>query len=193
MAKLKTTSIVLAVCLLGAGAAWAAKDGDGDRDRHGWRDGPEFAAKHAEMCKDLYAREVGRTAYLEARLQLTAAQQSLFDTWKNVVLANAGERSKSCTAMTSPAQRPSILDMMQHEQMRLQARLAALQAEMPALTALYQSLSPEQQRAFMADSRGRGPHERFGHDHDEHDGSPHDGPPHDGPRDGGADHPDDGA
>ena len=187
MAKLKATSIVLAVGLLGAGAAIAANDG-GDRDHHGWRDGPDFAAKHAEMCKDLYARDVGRTAYLEARLQLTAAQQPLFETWKNIVLANAGERSKSCAAMTPPTQRPSILDMMQHEQMRLQDRLAALQAEMPALTALYQSLSPEQQRAFMADGRGRGPHGRFGREHGEDDG-----PPHDGPHDRGPDHPDNGA
>jgi hypothetical protein len=188
MAKLKTTSIVLAVALLGAGAAWAAKDADGDRDHHGWRNSPDFAAMHAEMCKDLYAREVGRTAYLEARLQLTAAQQPLFETWKNVVLANAGERSKTCAAMTPPAQRPSMLDMMQHEQTRLEARLAALQAEVPALTALYQSLSPEQQRAFMADGHGRGPHGHFDHEHGEHDG-----PPHDGPRDGAPDRRDDGA
>jgi len=188
MAKLRTASIVFAVALLGAGAAWAAKDAGGDRDRHDWRNSPDFAARHAEMCKDLYAREVGRTAYLEARLQLTPAQEPLFETWKNVVLANAGERSKTCAAMTPPVQWPSFLDMMQHEETRLQARLGALQAEMPALTSLYQSLSPEQQRAFMADGRGRGPRGRFGREH-----GGHDGPPRDGPHDGGPDRPDDGA
>ena len=187
MAKLKTTSIVLAVGLLAGGAAWAAKDADGDRD-HGWRNAPDFAAMHAEMCKDLYAREVGRAAYLEARLQLTATQQPLFETWKNVVLANAGERSKTCAAMSPPAQPPSIVEVMQHEQTRLEARLAAVQAEMPALSALYQALSPEQQRALMADGHGRGPHGHFGHERGEHDG-----PAHDGPRDDGPDRPDDGA
>ncbi len=184
MAALKTTSIVFVAALLGAGAAWAGKDADGDRDHHGWRDRPDFAAMHGEMCKDLYARAVGRMAYLEARLQLTSAQQPLFETWKNVVMANAGERSKACAAMMPPPAPPSILDAMQHEQAMLQARLSALQAEMPALTAFYQSLSPEQQRALMAE--GRGPHGHFGHErgeHGEHDG-PHDGPP---------DHPDDGA
>src|SRR5215469_1066416 len=125
MAKLKTASIAFAVALLGAGAAWAARDGDGDRDRHDWRNAPDFAARHAEMCKDLYAREVGRTAYLEARLQLTPAQQPLFETWKNVVLANAGERSKTCASMTPPAQPPSIVEMMRLEQARLEGRLAA--------------------------------------------------------------------
>jgi len=188
MAKLRTASIVFAVALLGAGAAWAAKDAGGDRDRHDWRNSPDFAARHAEMCKDLYAREVGRTAYLEARLQLTPAQEPLFETWKNVVLANAGERSKACAAMTPPVQWPSFLDMMQHEETRLQARLGALQAEMPALTSLYQSLSPEQQRAFMTDGRGREPRGRFGREH-----GGHDGPPRDGPHDGGPDRPDDGA
>lgn len=178
MAKLTTIGIALAI-LMGSGAALGAANlgDDGHRDRHAWRDSPQFAQMHEEMCKDLYAREVGRAAYLEARLQLTASQSPLFQTWKNIVLANADERSKSCAAMTPPTTRPSVVEMMQYEQTRLEARLAALQAEMPALTALYQSLTPEQQKAFAFD----GPGGRGRHGHFEHHGMDGHGPDDHGP------------
>lgn len=184
MAKFKTFGIALAI-LMGSGAALGAANSgdDGHRDRHAWRNSPEFAEMHQQMCKDLYAREVGRTAYLEARLQLTAQQAPLFQSWKSVVLANADERSKACMAMTPPTSQPSAIDRMQHEQTRLEARLAALQAEMPALSALYQSLSPDQQKAFAFDGRGRGRHGHFGH----HDMDGH------GPDDHGPDGKPDGA
>jgi hypothetical protein len=137
----------LALSAFIAPAALADNDQDGKRHDH---DGhkPDFAAMHAFMCKDRYAHAIGRTAYLEAKLSLSTQQQSLFDAWKGAVLSSAQSEASTCAAEARPDMRPDALARMNHMEAHLQARLAALQTELPPLTALYQSLSPEQKRAF---------------------------------------------
>jgi hypothetical protein len=124
---------------------------------------------HSEMCQDRYAHEAARTAYVEARLSLTDPQQKLFADWKNVVLEDAGARAKSCAAFAPPSSPPDLLARMAREQEMLKDRLASLQAQMPALTALYQSLSPEQKEAFDHGEMHGGHGGWFGHGHGDHD------------------------
>ena len=121
---------------------------DDDHAARGRPDATEFSAIHTQFCKDRYARQAGRMAYLEARLSLTPSQQPLFAAWKDAVLQTAQTRANTCISDTRPEKPENMLAREAREETRLEARLTALQAEKPALTALYQSLSDEQKRAF---------------------------------------------
>jgi hypothetical protein len=109
------------------------------------------AAWHKQMCTDRYARNVGRVAYIEAKLSLTDNQRPLFDGWKQSVLGPAKSRESECLArqphMGGHADR-SVIERQAWMQQRLQHRLADLTAEQPSLKALYDSLSPEQKQVF---------------------------------------------
>ena len=163
---------VLAAGLLGAAAAYA-ESGDGDRHRARTEMAhPDFAAFHRTMCADRYAREVGRMAYLEARLELSDAQHPLFDAWKAAVLGTAKTGEDACVAHQPPdfEHPPSIVDREAHERDRLTTQLAALDAEKPSLDTLYASLSADQKKALDAPEDGgrmmmRDRHEGFGEDH----------------------------
>lgn len=127
----------------------------------------QMAAWHAQMCKDRYARRAGRMAYLEAALSITDAQRGAFDQWRNLELSAAKAHSDACLAHKAPmmdGHQPSIVERQAMMEKRLQDRLAGLQAERPALEALYASLTPEQKKLF--DHMGG----RFGHRHDGHFG-----------------------
>jgi hypothetical protein len=135
----------------------------GGRDMH--MPGPvEMAAHMKQMCQDRYAREVGRMAYLEARLNLSQTEQPLFARWKDVKLDIAKRRSTDCGqrpahqdhAQSSPVER------MSREEDVLKKRLANLDAERPVLAALYGALTPAQREmlkprhAMMARGMGHG-------------------------------------
>jgi hypothetical protein len=104
------------------------------------------AAEIKQICEDRYAREVGRMAYLETRLDLNQAEQPLFARWKDVELDVAKRRSADCgqrmvrddQRMGNPAAR------MGREADMLKKRLADLDAERPVLAALYEALTPGQ-------------------------------------------------
>jgi hypothetical protein len=113
---------------------------------------------HAEFCKDHLARAAGRMAYLETRLSLTPAQQPLFATWRDAVLQGSQARAEACAHAGRPDEQPDLLTRRAREEERLKQRLAAMDAQTPALTALYQSLSPEQKRVL--DHAGRRLHHR---------------------------------
>ena len=177
MSKYWTVIPLVAVGLLGATIAVAQV-----RDRHGHDgrlDGADSAAWHQERCTDRYAHIVGMIAYLETRLALTDAQRPAFEAWKSVVLASAKSREAACAAhMPDAGQPPTILDREAREEMMLKARLVALDAELPALKALYQGLSPEQKSVF---DHPRGHHEG-GEEHDgDHGGRHGHGSDEDGP------------
>lgn len=109
------------------------------------------------MCQDMYARQVGELAYMGAKLNLTAAQASLFERWKQVQSDIAKRRQGECAARIAARAKdrmPSMIDRMAREQQMLKSRLADLDAERPALTALYNALSPTQKRQFQP--RGEG-------------------------------------
>ncbi len=147
----------------GAEIELAANDRPPPRGPRGDRDGPRgpmSAERLQQMCGELYARQTGQLAYLETRLELTAAQRPQFQRWKDVKLASAKRRTDACTqasqsraAMKDPAERPSPADRMAREETMLKQRLADIQAERPALEALYNGLSPEQ-KASLGNRRG---------------------------------------
>jgi hypothetical protein len=137
--------------------------GPGGRDMHMPSPG-EMAAHMKQMCDDHYAREVGRMAYLEARLNLSSVEQPLFARWKGVKLDIAKRRSADCgqrTAHRDHVQR-SPVDRMSREEDMLKKRVADLDAERPVLAALYGALTPAQREmlrprhAMMAGDMGRG-------------------------------------
>lgn len=115
----------------------------------------DMAARMKRMCEDRYAREVGRMAYVETRLDLSQAQRPLFARWKQVKLDIAKRRGDDCAqrmaredgGMSSPIER------MSREADMLKKRLADLDAERPALAALYGALTPEQ-REELSPHRG---------------------------------------
>ena len=106
----------------------------------------DMAAHMKRMCEDHYAREVGRMAYLEARLKLTSAEQPLFARWKDASLDIAKRRSADCGQRVAQRDRKelNLVDRMGREEELLKKRIADLDAERPALAALYNALSPDQ-------------------------------------------------
>jgi len=115
----------------------------------------EMTAQFKQMCEDRYAREAGRMAYLEARLNLTASEQPLFARWKTVKLDIAKRDAADCGQhATRPDRRMSTpVERMSREQGMLKKRLADLDAERPVLASLYEALTPKQREAFSPDGR----------------------------------------
>jgi hypothetical protein len=136
----------------------------------GGRHRPDPAARHAEMCSDHLARESGRLAYLEAKLELTEAQKPLFGKWRQALLDSAAKHKAACLA--SPAGAGwggSILDRQAEEEQTLSLKLQSLQASHSALKALYEGLTPAQRQVLDRPEHGheghQGPdeHRSWGH------------------------------
>ena len=109
----------------------------------------EIAAHLKQMCEDGYAREAGALAYLDAKLELTAAQKPAFERWKQARLDIAKRRADTCATMERPrAERPGMVERMAMREEMLKRQLADIATERPALEAFYKTLSPEQQREF---------------------------------------------
>jgi hypothetical protein len=115
----------------------------------------EMTAQFKQMCEDHYAREAGRMAYLEARLNLTASEQSLFTRWKTVKLDIAKRGVAECGQHVAHRDRKisTPVERMGREQDMLKKRLADLDAERPALAALYDALTPKQREALSPNGR----------------------------------------
>jgi hypothetical protein len=107
-----------------------------------------YGVRRDQICKDLYARKVGELAFLEAKLSLNANQTPLFARWKQVSLDVAKQREGDCATPKHRAQarghRLSVVDRLALEEDLLKKRLSDIQAERPALTALYNVLTPAQ-------------------------------------------------
>lgn len=125
--------------------------------------GNAFMLKHhAEMCNNLYAHAVGKLAALEIELKLTASQKPLYERWRSVKLNHAKDHADKCATMTMPNRDMSIMDGLKLETAMLEARLADLKAQAPALQALVDSLNPDQQAIFKR-AAVHAMHERAGH------------------------------
>jgi hypothetical protein len=115
----------------------------------------EMTAQFKQMCEDHYAREAGRLAYLEARLTLTQAEQPLFARWKGIKLDVAKKHATDCGQQSARIDRKAStpVERMSREQDMLKKRLADLDAERPALAALYDALTPKQREALSGGHR----------------------------------------
>jgi hypothetical protein len=143
-----------------------ATDGTNMQPHHGQMPSPaEMAAWHAQRCNDHYARAAGQLAFVEAKLDITGAQRPLFDHWRDAVLQNAQAHKSECIAHPfTPGEHHSVLERTAMMEKHLESRLAALQAQQPALEALYQALSPQQKAEFDQSHHG------FRHGRDGHGG-----------------------
>lgn len=127
-----------------------------------------FATDPKQFCDDRYASEVGRMAYLETRLHLSDAEQPLFARWKDVRLAIAKRSAADCSAHTASSQDRDPVARMDREEAMLKQRLADLDAERPAFSALYTALAPDQrqslvpERAMIRFERGPTPSHEMG-------------------------------
>ena len=61
----------------------------------------DMAARMKQMCDDQVARETGRLAYLETRLDLTSSEQPLFQRWKDAVLGVSRRHTDQCNQQVS--------------------------------------------------------------------------------------------
>jgi LTXXQ motif family protein len=134
-----------------AGGQWGERGGSDEAGRGGWpmmrgmmmrrmmmRGDPQ------ERCVDRLARRAARRAYVEAKLNLTAEQRPLWDKVQSAAKADE-QRERQLCASLKPGAEPTILERMDRMQQFLATRLEALQSAKPAVQALYQALTPEQQ------------------------------------------------
>ena len=138
-----------------AGAPTTAIDGTPPRDGR--------MRGRGEMCENLFARKAGEIAFLEAKLQLNAAQQPLFARWKDISLDLAKRHEGDCSSRIERLRagaRPDMMEQLGREEEMLKARLADLPAERPSLAAHYASLTPTQKEEFARAAR-RGMGERL--------------------------------
>ncbi|HZQ40836.1 MAG TPA: Spy/CpxP family protein refolding chaperone [Rhizomicrobium sp.] len=117
-----------------------------------------------QFCQDIYAHKAGEMAFLEAKLQLNASQQPLFARWKGVSLDIAKRHEGDCSGrvqkVRAAGQRPDMMQRLDREEDMLKTRLADIQAERPALEALYGALNAAQKQEF-ARAAGYGMGERM--------------------------------
>jgi protein CpxP len=136
-----------------AGGPEAAGGGPEERERGGWpmMRGMMMHRMHGmmrrnpqEWCLDRLAHRAARRAYIGVKLNLTAEQQPLWDKVQSAAQSEEQQERQLCAAL-KPGAEPTVLDRMDRMQQLLQARLNALQSAKPAVQALYQALTPEQQ------------------------------------------------
>lgn len=120
-----------------------------------------FGPNLKQFCDDRYAGEVGRMAYLEARLQLSDSEQPLFGRWKDVRLDIAKRRAADCNTRIAGADqdRADPVTRMSRQETMLKQRIADIDTERPVFAALYAVLTPEQRTALEPERsfRERGP------------------------------------
>jgi hypothetical protein len=147
--------VMVALVAPGAMLAQNTPSGPARDEMRGMPGAAEMAARMKQMCDDHYAREVGRMAYLETRLNLTQPEQPLFARWKGVKLDIAKRRTADCGQRMAHRERKmsTPVERMSREQDMLKKRLADLDAERPVLAALYDTLTPQQREALSP--RGR--------------------------------------
>ncbi len=128
-------------------------------------DRPDFdrAAMHKTMCADMYAHQAARLTYIEAKLDLTAAQRPAWTKWQQARLDAAAKERTTCLAAEPKAEgRPTALEREARMEKFLTLKLQTLQATRPALETLYAELTPAQKDIFDHSDHERGGH---GHDH----------------------------
>lgn len=131
----------------GVGSGWGHGMGYGMRP--GWGHGMQAwqgagQADPQERCIDRLARRAARLAYIETKLDLTTAQQPLWDKLQQAADKEARQERELCNDLESSAPH-TLLDRVNHMERSLTVRLNGIKAAKPDLEALYKALSPEQQ------------------------------------------------
>jgi hypothetical protein len=104
---------------------------------------------------------------LSYRLDLTADQKPLFDTFREKALTTETSFADTCKA-NAPASskasnvKPDFLDRLKSRLAIDQARVTALNDVLPSFEALYNTLSDTQKAALLPQDRGMGPHGAMG-------------------------------
>lgn len=106
-----------------------------------------------ERCIDRLAWRAARRAYVETKLDLTAAQRPLWDKVQSAAQTEEQKERQLCAALKGAAA-PTVVDRMARMQQFLSARLDGLAAAKSAVEALYQALTPAQ-RAILDHPFGR--------------------------------------
>jgi hypothetical protein len=97
-----------------------------------------------ERCTERLAWRAAMRAYVEAKLDLTAEQRPLWDKVQSTAQAEEQKERQLC-ANLKPDAEPTLLERMDRMQQFLSTRLDGLQSAKPAVQALYQALTPDQQ------------------------------------------------
>jgi hypothetical protein len=162
MNRSRLLALALVAALVGAGGVIQAS-ADESTPAAGWHHKFDRAARAKDFCLEHFARSAGRLAYVEAKLRLTADQQPLWDKWQQAVAAGAQQERDDCLAsLPGDGARLTALDRDDRLQKMLSIKVDSLKAARPALTALYDSLTPDQ-RAIFDHPRPMGHHGGFGH------------------------------
>jgi len=101
-----------------------------------------------DICLEMYAHDAGRRAYLEARLELTADQKTLWDSWEEKIRALEIQRRSQCQSNQGNSPPPGALEADSAHTAALSMQLDAVKAARPALEALYHALNSTQQAVF---------------------------------------------
>ena len=112
---------------------------------HGWGRWANVSPQQA--CVDRIARHAGFVTAIGFKLNLTDAQKPLWDKVVAATQAAQANEAKTCAVLPASADdrgKMTIIDRLNHRQAMMQAQLQGLQQSMPAVQALYQTLSPEQ-------------------------------------------------
>lgn len=126
---------------------------------------PKFNPR--DMCLNRVAHRAGNRAYLKARLDLKPEQTSAWNAFEKAA-DEAGAKDKArCAALpTEVTTPPKFTERMTMREAWMKARLESFEAVKPSLTALYATLTPEQQALFdrpmMGGPRRHGWHGRHG-------------------------------
>jgi hypothetical protein len=93
-------------------------------------------------CIDRLAWRAARRAYVETKLDLSAAQRPLWDKVESAAQAEEAKERQLCAALKGPA--ATFVERMNRMEQFLSARLDGLRAAQPAIAALYEALTPAQ-------------------------------------------------
>jgi len=116
--------------------------------------GPERRDRMASFnprafCLDRVARRAGNRTYLKIKLDLKADQMAAWDAFAKASDAADVKDTARCNALPSEMkERPNYVDRLGMEEAYMKARVERIEAVKPSLTALYNTLSPEQKASL---------------------------------------------
>jgi len=114
------------------------------------------------MCLERTARRIGARAYMKARLDLKPEQLTAWNAYEKAADDVSAKNKARCASLpTEVKERPKFTDRLNMRETMMKARLESLEAVKPSLTALYASLTPEQQALFDRPMMGGRHHPRW--------------------------------